>query len=288
VLEKSSYFEGAKYITINNCREVTLESTDFHLPKLEQLCLHHIHIVVFNAFLPSSLTSLQIEDVNNLTSLPRHIFIHTQHLHNLVIKNTNVQLIEDHTFTDLFVKNVLFINTTFKYLTSNSLNFTGMEDSLHNSVFRIERCTFEKLDLNAISVRRMNTFQISESEFKGILKKSTFKVSTTTTLLHYNVFTCSKEDDTCDDIKLGILENLYEFTQNYSQDMCKLLQTNYCNFHRKKSLILSLQNCYPKLLKYGISKPCIPLEPDRGHNIYNIHSVCLSLVCMFVQKVMLL
>lgn len=285
MFEEISYFEGAQYVTIRNCKKAILEITDISSKDLEQLWLHHIHTVVFSAFLPSSLSSLEIEDVGNLTRLSKHIFLHVQYLHNLVIKNTNVQFIESDTFSDILVENIQFINTTFKYLNSNSMNFIGMEHSLQNSVFRIEKCTFEKLELNAVSVKRINTFQILDSEFKDILKEGTFKISNTTTLLESNTFTCSKGDDTCNnDTHFGIVENLRAFTQHNSQDMCKLLQMNYCNSQKTKSLIRSLQVCYPKLLKYGGSKSCMPLEPDKGHNIYL--NISLSLVCILVLKVM--
>lgn len=279
------YFEDAKNVTISNCRKVVLESTDIYSTEMEQLRLHHIHSTVFNVFLPSSISSLEIEDVGNLTGLPNHTFLHVPYLHNLKIKNTNVQFIDSHTFSDIFVRNVHFINTTFKYLKSSSLNFTGMEDGLHNSVFHIERCTFEKLDLNAVSVRNIRTLQILESEFKGVLQESTFTISrNTTTLLQSNTFTCSKREDTCDDMKISIVENVYQFSQHSSQDMCKLLQMNYCR-RRTKSLINSLQNCYPKLLKYGVNKSCTPLEPDKGHNIFL--NISLTLVCTLLLKVIL-
>jgi hypothetical protein len=285
VFEESPYFEDAKYVTIRNCKKVIIESADIISSELEQLWLHHIHTIVFNVFLPSSLSSLEIEDVGNLTGLSDHVFLHVQYLHNLVIKNTNVQLIESHTFSDIFVKNIQFINTTFKYLKSSSLNFTGMEDSLQNSVFHIEKCTFEKLEVDAVSAKRISTFRILGSVFKEILKEGTFRISTTTTLVESNTFICSKRDDTCNYTQFGIVENLSGFTQHNSQHMCKLLQTNYCNSYKTKSLIRSLQDCYPKLLKYGVSNSCMPLEPDKGHNIYiNIN---LSLVCTLVLKVML-
>lgn len=283
--DEFSYFEDAKVVTISNCRKAVLESIDIHSTELEQLRLRHIHHAVFNVFLPSSISSLEIEDVDNLTGLPQHVFIHAQYLHNLMIKNTNVQYIDSHTFSDIFVRNIHFINTTFKYLNSSSLNFTGMEDGLQNSVFHIERCTFEKLDINAVSVQNIRTLQILDSEFKGILKKSTFKISRKTkTLLQSNIFTCRQREDACDDMKIDIVDNLYQFSQHISQDMCKLLQVNYCR-HRTKSLINSLQNCYPKLLKYGVDESCTPLEPDKGHNL--CLSISLTLICTLLLKVIL-
>jgi hypothetical protein len=285
VTEEFSYFEDAKVVTISNCRKVVIESTDIHSTELEQLHLRHIHHAVLNVFLPSSISSLEIDDVGNLTGIPKHVFIHVQYLHNLMIKNTNVQYIDSHTFSDTFVRNIHFINTTFKYLSSGSLNFTGMEDGLQNSVFHIERCTFEKLDINAISVQNIRTLQILDSEFKGILKESTFKISRKIkTLLQSNTFTCSQREDTCDDMKIDIVDNLYQFSQHISQDMCKLLQVNYCR-HRTKSLINSLQNCYPKLLNYGVNESCTPLEPDKGHNMcLNIN---LTMICTLLLKVIL-
>jgi len=285
VTEEFSYFEDAKVVTISNCRKVVLESTDIHSTELEQLHLRHIHHAVLNVFLPSSTSSLEIEDVGNLTGLPNHVFIHVQYLHNLMIKNTNVQYIDSHTFSDTFVRNIHFINTTFKYLNSGSLNFTGMEDGLQNSVLYIERCTFEKLDVNAVSVQNIRTLQILDSEFKGILKESTFKISRKTkTLLQSNIFTCSQREDTCDDMKIDIVDNLYQFSQHISQDMCKLLQVNYCR-HRTKSLINSLQNCYPKLLNYGVNESCTPLEPDKGHNL--CLNISLTMICTLLLKVIL-
>ena len=283
--EEFSYFEEAKFVTNSNCRKVVLESTDIHSTELEQLHLRHIHHAVLNVFLPSSTSSLEIEDVGNLTGLPNHVFIHVQYLHNLMIKNTNVQYIDSHTFSDTFVRNIHFINTTFKYLNSGSLNFTGMEDGLQNSVLYIERCTFEKLDVNAVSVQNIRTLQILDSEFKGILKESTFKISRKTkTLLQSNIFTCSQREDTCDDMKIDIVDNLYQFSQHISQDMCKLLQVNYCR-HRTKSLINSLQNCYPKLLNYGVNESCTPLEPDKGHNL--CLNISLTMICTLLLKVIL-
>lgn len=283
--EELSYFEDAKVVTISNCRTVVLESTDIHSTELEQLHLRHIHHAVFNLFLPSSISSLEIEDVGNLTGLPQHAFIHVHSLHNLMIKNTNVQYIDSHTFSDIFVRNICFINTTFKYLNSNSLNFTGMEDGLQNSVFRIERCTFEKLDINAVSVQNIRTLQILDSEFKGILKASTFKISRKTkTLLQSNIFTCTQREDTCDDTKIDIVRNLYQFSQDISQDMCQLLQVNYCR-HRTKSLISSLRNCYPKLVNYGLNESCTPLEPDKGHNL--CINISLTLICTLLLQVIL-
>jgi len=285
VTEEFSYFEDAKVVTISNCRKVVLESTDIYSTELEQLRLRHIHHAIFNVFLPSSISSLEIEDVGNLTGLPLHVFIHVQYLHNLTIKNTNVQYIDSHTFSDTFVRNIHFINTTFKYLNSSSLNFTGMEDDLQNSVFCIERCTFEKLDINAFSVQNIRTLQILHSEFKGILKESTFKISRKTkTLLQSNIFTCSQKEDTCDDMKTDLVDNLYQFSQHISQDMCTLLQVNFCR-HRTKSLINSLQNCYPKLLNYGVNESCTPPEPDNGHNL--CFNVSLTMICTLLLKVML-
>lgn len=278
------YFEDAQYVTIRNCEKLILESTDITSSDLKQLRLHNIHTAIFSLFLPSSLSSLEIEDVGNLTGLSYHIFIHVSYLQNLVIKNTNVQFIESHIFSDISVESIHFINTTFKYLKSSSMNFTGMKDSL-NSVIHIEKCTFEKLESSAISVKGISAFQILDSEFKEILKEGTFRILTTTTLLESNTFTCSKGDDTCNkDIHFGILENLKGFTQHNSQDMCKLLQMNYCNSQKTKSLIRSLQACYPKLLEYEGSKSCMPLESDKGHNIYL--NISLSLVCILVLKVM--
>ena len=80
--EEFSYFEEAKFVTNSNCRKVVLESTDIHSTELEQLHLRHIYHVVFKVFILSSISSLEIEDVGNLTGLPKHIFIHVQHLHN--------------------------------------------------------------------------------------------------------------------------------------------------------------------------------------------------------------
>jgi len=283
VTEEFSYFEDAKVVTISNCRKVVLESTDIHSTELEQLHLRHIHHAIFNVFLPSSISSLEIDDVGNLTGLPKHVFIHVQYLRNLMIKNTNVQYIDSHTFSDTFVRNIHFINTTFKYLNSSSLNFTGMEDGFQNSVFHIEKCTFEKLDINAVSVQNIRTLQILDSEFKGILKESTFKISRKTkTLLQSNAFTCGQREDTCDDMKIDIVDNLYQFSQHISQDMCKLLQVNYCR-HRTKSLINSLQNCYPKLLNYGVNESCTSLEPDKGHNL--CLSISLTMICTLLLKV---
>lgn len=283
--EEFSYFEGAKVVTISNCRKVVLESTDIHSTDLEQLHLRHIHHAVFNVFLLSNILSLEIEDVGNLTGLSKHVFIHIKYVHNLVIKNTNVQYVDSHMFSDIFVRNIHFINTTFKYLNSNSLNFTGMEDGLQNSVFHIERCTFEKLDINAVSVQNIRTLQILNSEFKGILKEGTFKISRKTkTLLQSNIFTCSQREDTCDDMKIDIVDNLYQFSQNTSQDMCKLLQVNYCR-HRTKSLINSLQNCYPKLRNYGVNESCTPLERDKGHKL--CLNISLTLICTLLLKVIL-
>jgi hypothetical protein len=263
---------------------VILEITDIGSSDLEQLRLHHIHTAVFSIFLPSSLSSLAIEDVDNLTGLPKHIFLHVIYLYNLVIKNTNVQFIESHTFSDIFVENIQFINTTFKCLKSSSMNFNGMEHSLQNSVIRIEKCTFEKLELNAISVKRISTLQIIDSEFKEILKEGTFKISTTTTLFESNTLTCSMGADTChNDIHFNIVKNLLEFTPNNSEDICKVLQMNYCNSQKTKSLIKSVQACYPKLLTHEGIKSCMPLEPDKGHNIYL--SINISLVCILVLKV---
>ena len=283
--EEFSYFEDAKDVTISNCMKVVLEILDFYSTKLEQLHLRHIHSVVFNVLLPSTVSSLEIEDVGNLTGIPYHVFLHVRYLHNLMIKNTNVQFIDSHTFSDILMRNIQFINTTFKYLNSSSLNFTGMEDGLHNSVFHTERCTFEKLDLNAVSVQNIRTLQILDSEFKGILKDSTFKISRKTkTLLQSNIFTCSKREDTCDDMKIDIVENLYQFSRHNSQDMCKLLQVNYCR-QRTESLINSLQHCYPKLLKYGVNESCTPIEPDKGHNF--CLNIILTLICTLLLKVIL-
>jgi len=274
-----------------------LESTDIYSTELEQLHLRHIHHAVFSIFLPSSISSLEIEDVGNLTGLPKHVFIHVQSLHNLMIKNTNVQYIDSHTFSDISVRNIHFINTTFKYLNSGSLNFTGMEDGLQNSVFHIERCTFEKLDINAVSVQNIRTLQILDSEFKGILKESTFKISKKTkTLLQSNIFTCSRREDTCDDTKIDIVDNLHQFSQHIAQDMCQLLQVNYCG-HRTNPLVNSLRNCYPKLRNYGLNESCTPLEPhglnesctpfepDKGHNL--CLSISLTLICTLLLKVIL-
>jgi hypothetical protein len=202
-----------------------------------------------------------------------------------VIKNTNVQLIEGHTFSDIYVENIYFINTTFKLLNSDSLNFIGSKDSVNNSVFHIERCTFEKLDYNAISVKRIGTFQILESDFKGILKENTFKISSTTAFFSSNTLNCKERKNACNDVQFDILENLYGFTQHNSQELCKLLRTNYCRSHKTKAMINSLQSCYPKLLKYGVSK-CMPLEPDKGHNIYI--NISLMLICTLVLKIMFL
>lgn len=283
--EEFSYFEDAKVVTIGNCTRVVLESTDIHSTELQELHLRHIHHAVFNVFLPSSISSLEFEDVGNLTGLPKHVFIHVKYLNNLMIKNTNVQYIDSHTFSDIFVRNIHFINTTFKLLNSGSLNFTGMEDGLQNSVFHIERCTFEKLDINAVSVQNIRTLEILDSEFKGILKDSTFKISRTTkTLLQSNIFSCSQTEDTCDDMKIDIVNNLYQFSQHISQGMCKLLQVNYCR-HRTKSLINSLQNCYPKLLNYGVNESCTPVEPDKGHNL--CLNISLTLICTLLLKVIL-
>jgi hypothetical protein len=285
VTEEFSYFEDAKVVTIGNCTRVVLESTDIHSTELQELHLRHIHHAVFNVFLPSSISSLEFEDVGNLTGLPKHVFIHVKYLNNLMIKNTNVQYIDSHTFSDIFVRNIHFINTTFKLLNSGSLNFTGMEDGLQNSVFHIERCTFEKLDINAVSVQNIRTLEILDSEFKGILKDSTFKISRTTkTLLQSNIFSCSQTEDTCDDMKIDIVNNLYQFSQHISQGMCKLLQVNYCR-HRTKSLINSLQNCYPKLLNYGVNESCTPVEPDKGHNL--CLNISLTLICTLLLKVIL-
>jgi len=285
VTEEFSYFEDAKVVTISNCRMVVLESLDIDSTELEQLHLRHIRHAVFNFFLPSSISSLEIEDVGNLTGLSKHVFIHVQSLHNLTIKNTNVQYIDSHTFSDIFVENIYFINTTFKYLKSYSLDFTGMEDGLQNSVFHIERCTFEKLDINAVSVQNIRTLQIIDSEFKGILEESTFKISRKTkTLLQSNIFTCSQREDTCDDTKIDIVGNLYQFSQDISQDMCQLLQVNYCR-HRTKSLINSLQNCYPKLINYGLNESCTPLEPDKGHNL--CINISLTLICTLLLHLIL-
>lgn len=203
-----------------------------------------------------------------------------------MIKNTNVHLIDSHTFSDISVEKIYFINTTFKYLNSGSLNFTGMKDSINNSVFHIEKCTFEKLDVNAISVKRIGNFQILESDFKGILKENTFKISSTTTFFRSNIFTCSERKDTCNDVQFDILENFYGFAQHNSQEVCKFLQTNYCRSRKTKAMINSLQSCYPKLLKYGINKSCMPLEPDKGYNIYL--NISLMLVCTLVLKIMVL
>jgi hypothetical protein len=283
VTEEFSYFEDAKCVTIGNCSKVVLESTDIYSMELEQLHLHHIHSTVFNAFLPSSILSLVIEDVGHLSGLPNHTFLHVHYLHNLTIKNTNVQFIDSHTFSDIFVKNVHFINTTFKYLKSSSLNFTAMEDGLQDSVFHIERCTFEKLDVYAVSVQNIRTLQILKSEFNGILKENIFKISRkTTALFQSNTFTCSKREDSCDDMKFDIVENLYQFSQYNSEDMCKLLQMNYCR-HTTKSLINSLENCYRKLIKYGVNTSCTPLEPDKGHNF--LLNISLTLVCTLLLKV---
>lgn len=285
MIEEFSYFEDAEVVTISNCRNVVLESTDIYSTELTQLQLRHIHHAVFNVFLPSSISSLEIEDVGNLTGLPEHVFLHVKYLHNLMIKNTNVQYIDSHTFSYILVRNVHFFNTTFKYLNSGSLNFTGMEDGLQNSVFRIEKCTFEKLDINAISVQNISTLQILNSEFKGILKKSTFKIPRKTkALLQSNIFTCSQREDTCDGMKIDIVDNLYQFSQHISQDMCKLLQVNYCR-HMTKSLINSLQNCYPKLVNYGVSESCIPLERDKGHNL--CLSISLTMFCTLLLKLVL-
>jgi hypothetical protein len=279
------YFEDAKVVTISNCRTVVIENIDIQSKELEQLHLQHIHSAVFSVFLPSTISSLEIEDVGNLTRLPRHVFSHVQYLHNLMIKNTNVQFIENHTFSDIFVRNVHFINTTFKHLLSSSLNFTGMEDGHQNSVFHIERCTFEELDVHAVSVQNITTLQILDSEFKGILKDSTFKISRKTkTLLQSNIFTCSQRGGTCDDTKTDMIGNLYQFSQHSSQDMCTLLQVNYCT-HRTKSLINSLQNCYPKLLNYGVNESCTPLERNKGHDF--CLNISLTLICTLLLKVML-
>lgn len=286
VSEEFLYFEDATYVTIHNCKKATLETMDINSSELQQLHLHHIHTVVFNIFLPSSTVSLKIENVGNLTGLHNHSLLHVQYLHNLVIKNTNVQLIDSHTFSDIYVENIYFFNTTFKYLNSGSLNFTGMKDSRKNSVFDIERCTFEKLDLNAISVRWIGTFRILQSDFKGILKENTFKVSSTRTFFRSNTFTCSERKDTCDDIQSDILESFYGLTLNDSHELCNVLHTNYCRSGKAKIMINSLQSCYPKLLKYGVNKICLPPEPDKGYNIcLNIN---LMLVCILVLKIMLL
>lgn len=246
--------------------------------------MHHVHTVVFNIFLPSSTSSLKIENVGNLTGLHRHNLLHVQYLRNLVVKDTHVQLIESHTFSDIYVENVYFINTTFKLINSGSLNFTGMKDSINNSMFHIERCTFEKLGCNAVSVNRIGTFRIIESDFKGILKANAFKISSKTTFIKSNTFTCRNRKGACNNVQFDTLENLYGLTRHNSQELCKLLQTNYCRSHKTTAMINSLQSCYPKLMQYGVNKSCIPLEPDKGYNIYI--NISLMLVCTLVLKIM--
>jgi hypothetical protein len=210
-----------------------------------------------------------------------------------MIKNTNVQSIDSHTFSDIIVGNVSFINTTFKHLPSNSLNFTGNDDGRQNSVLHIERCTFEELDANAVSVQNITTLQIVDSQFKGILKDRTFKISRrTNTLLQSNIFTCSRTEGACDDTKTDMVDSLYQFSQHSAQDMCTLLQVNYCT-RRTKSLINSLRNCYPKLLNYGVNESCTPLEPDPGRNLAPAtgRNLCLDIsltfVCALLLKVIL-
>jgi hypothetical protein len=85
-------------------------------------------------------------------------------------------------------------------------------------------------------------------------------------------------------VQFDTLENLYGLTRHNSQELCKLLQTNYCRSHKTTAMINSLQSCYPKLMQYGVNKSCIPLEPDKGYNIYI--NISLMLVCTLVLKIM--
>ena len=259
----------------------------YESPKLVSLTFKNIHKLHLNVRLPFGFEYLLIEDVDEIEELERSIFSEVRQIHRFEIKNSKVLTLDKDTFLHIPIGSASFNNVTIGYAKENSLNFTNVRNFKNSGVY-FEYCTFEKLDNYAISIKGMDNISIINSEFKSYMKHSFIASEFKQMIFENNILPCN-EDSACDGIITNFVQDLYRSTRG--QNMCKLVQKNYCDQQRSKSVSSSfrkLKKCGLDLSKFGIANSCLQIGTESENNAHPHHTLETIYIISFITLLKML